>query len=93
MILIQKTNTPCLHLLISAFKKTSKAHNMAPLAQWAIQILSGSLYAEDYVSSGGTQWQVTTQATENLATSPVGSIGLTAASPSPYETDVLRWAF
>ena len=51
---------------------------MAPLAQWAIQILSGSLYAKNYISLIGTQWQVKPQAKDNLATPLVDSIGVGA---------------
>ena len=66
---------------------------MAPLAQWAIRILSGALYAKHYVASCGTQWQVTPQAKDNPVASPVGSIGVTATSSIDYRIDVYGGPF
>ena len=78
---------------ISAFPKPSQAHNMAPLVQWAIQMLSGSLYTKDSVSSCGTPWQVTPQAKDNAATSAVGSFDLAVTSTRPGQIDVYAGPF
>ena len=54
---------------------------------------SVGMYAKDYASSCGTQWQVTPQAKDYPATFPVSSTGFTATSTEVSRIDVYAGPF